>query len=48
MANGDGTGGNHGKRDIDDLDKEVNPRTGSGTRLRGDANKEPNACNGKK
>ena len=30
LANGDGTGGDHDKRDIDDQDKEVNPRTGVG------------------
>ena len=30
LANGDGTGGDHGRRDIDDQDKEVNPRTGVG------------------
>ena len=30
MANRDGTGGNHGKQDINDLDKEVNVRTGVG------------------
>ena len=28
LANGDGTGGNYGKRDINDQYKEVNPRTG--------------------
>ena len=30
LANGDGTGGDHGKQDMDDQDKEVNPRTGVG------------------
>ena len=30
LANGDRTGGNHGKRDIDDQDKEMNLRTGVG------------------
>ena len=30
LANRDGAGGDHGKRDIDDQDKEVNPRTGVG------------------
>ena len=33
LANGDGTGGDHGKQDIEDLDKEENPRTGVGNEV---------------
>ena len=38
IDNGDGTVDDHNKQDIDDLRV-------SGTRLRGDKNGEPNACN---
>ena len=47
MANGDGTAGDHDKQDIDDLDKEVNPRTGVGDEAAWGRQREPNACNSK-